>query len=367
MSTQPVAVRTPPETPLEQLRQAREILLAESRALGQLAGRLDGSFCRAVECLCGCKGCVLVTGMGKAGLVGQKIAATLASTGTPAHFLHPAEAVHGDLGRIRSNDLLLILSQSGETEEVVRLLPPLRQWGVPVVAVTASRENTLGRAAVVTVELGQLEEADPLGLAPSTSTTAMLAVGDALALVASRRRGFRPDDFARFHPGGSLGTRLSKVEDHMRPIEHCRVAPADRSVRDVLVGVSLPGRRTGAIMLVDADGRLAGIFTDSDLARLFEHRRDDSLDRPVCDVMTVDPLRAVRGTMLTAAVTVLAERKISELPIVDEEGRPLGLLDVTDIVGLFPQDSAGGESAEAEPNIVPHCRVFPEPECGGAA
>ncbi len=367
MSTQPAAVRTPPQIPLEQLRQAREILLTESRALGQLAGRLDGSFCRAVDRLCRCEGCVLVTGMGKAGLVGQKIAATLASTGTPAHFLHPAEAVHGDLGRVRRNDLLLILSQSGETEEVVRLLPPLRQWEVPVVAVTGGRESTLGRAATVVIELGQLEEADPLGLAPSTSTTAMLAVGDALALVASRMRGFRPDDFARFHPGGSLGTRLSKVEDHMRPIDQCRVAPAERSVREVLVGVSLPGRRTGAIMLVDRDGRLAGLFTDSDLARLFEHRRDDSLDRPVREVMTPDPLHAVRGTMLSAAVTILAERKISELPVVDEDCRPVGLLDVTDIVGLFPQDSADGESAAAEPTIVPHCRVFPEPECGGAA
>ncbi len=367
MSTQPAAVRTPPQTPLEQLRLGREILLAESRALGRLAGRLDGAFCRAVECLCRCEGCVLVTGMGKAGLVGRKIAATLASTGTPAHFLHPAEAVHGDLGRVRRNDLLLVLSQSGETEEIVRLLPPLRQWGVPVVALTAGRESTLGRAAAVTLELGQLEEADPLGLAPSTSTTAMLAVGDALALVASRMRGFRPEDFARFHPGGSLGMRLSRVEDHMRPIDQCRVAPADWSVREVLVGVSLPGRRTGAIMLVDAGRRLVGLFTDSDLARLFEHRRDGSLDRPVCEVMTANPLRAVRGTMLSAAVAILAERKISELPIVDAECRPVGLLDVTDIVGLFPQDTATGESGEVEPAIVPHCRVFPEPECGGAA
>ncbi len=366
MSTQP-APRTPQWTPLEQLRQGRETLLAESRALGQLAGRLDGSFCRAVERVFQCGGSVIVTGMGKAGLVGRKIAATLASTGTPAHYLHPAEAVHGDLGRIQRDDLLLVLSQSGETEEVVRLLPAIRQLGVPILAITASRQSTLGRAAAVTVELGRLAEADPLGLAPSTSTTAMLAVGDALALVASRMRDFRPEDFARFHPGGSLGHRLSKVEDHMRPIDQCRVAPAQRSVREVLVGVSLPGRRTGAIMLVDGRRRLVGIFTDSDLARLFEHRRDDSLDQPVSSVMTANPVRAVRGTMLSTAVAVLAQRKISELPIVDAECRPVGLLDVTDIVGLFPQDAVDGAPAGCARENLPHCLVFPEPECGGAA
>ncbi len=359
--------RTRVWTPLEQLRQAREILLIESRALGELAGRLDGSFCQAAERLFRCQGNIIVTGMGKAGLVGRKIAATLASTGTPAHYLHPAEAIHGDLGRIRRDDVLLTLSQSGETEEVVRLLPAIRQLGIPIVAVTASRDSTLGRAGTVVLELGRLEEADSLGLAPSTSTTAMLAIGDALALVTSRMRGFRPDDFARFHPGGSLGRRLSKVEDQMRPIGECRVASADRSVRDVLVEVSVPGRRTGAIMLVDCEGRLVGIFTDSDLARLFEHRRDDALDRPVCKVMTSNPVRAVCGTMLSEAVATLAQRKISELPIVDAECRPVGLLDVTDIVGLFPQDPVGVEAEGVTPNRMPHCRIFPELGRGGAA
>lgn len=365
MSTQP-ATRIPQWSALEQLRQGREILVAESRALGRLAAGLDAAFCRAVERLFLCRGCVIVTGMGKAGLVGRKIAATLASTGTPAHYLHPAEAIHGDLGRIQPADLLLILSQSGETEEVVRLLPALEQFGLPIVAITGSRQSTLGRAALETIELGQLAEADPLGLAPTTSTTAMLALGDALALVASRMRGFRPEDFARFHPGGSLGRRLSKVEDHMRPIGHCRVAPAEQSVREVLVGVSLPGRRSGAIMLVDG-GRLVGIFTDSDLARLFEHRQDASLDRPVREVMTPEPVHAVCGTMLSAAVAILARRKISELPIVDSDRRPVGLLDVTDIVGLFPQDDVNGESDGPEPAGAPHYRVFPEPEGGGAA
>ena len=366
MSTQPAA-RLPQWTPLEQLRQARDILLAESRALGQLAGRLDGAFCRAVDRLLDCRGSVIVTGMGKAGLVGQKIAATLASTGTPAHSLHPAEAIHGDLGRIQPNDVLLILSQSGETEEVVRLLPALQALKVPILAVTASSRSTLGRAATETIELGRLEEADPLGLAPSTSTTAMLAVGDALALVASRMRGFRADDFARFHPGGSLGRRLSRVEDCMRPLEQCRVASADLTVREVLVGVSLPGRRTGAIMLVDSGHCLAGIFTDSDLARLFERRQDASLDHPVREVMTANPVCVVQGAMLSAAVAILAQRKISELPIVDAACRPVGMIDVTDVVGLFPQDTADSYPDEDSPENTPRCRVFPEPECGGAA
>lgn len=325
-----------PLTPFEQLRYAREVIEIESRALAQVARRLDGEFCRAVEYVLNCRGNVIVSGMGKAGLIGQKIMATLASTGTPSHCLHPAEAVHGDLGRVHRGDVLLILSQSGETEEVVRLLPPLAELGVPVIAMTGRAECTLGRAATVVIELGPLEEACPLGLAPSSSTTAMLAVGDALALVVSRLRGFGREDFARFHPAGSLGQKLSKVEHHMRPLEQCRVAPQEESIRQMLVRVSVPGRRTGATMLVDEQGLLAGIFTDSDLARLFERRRDGELDGPVRNVMTVNPLKVVKGSLMAEAVTLMAQRKISELPVVDAQCRPVGLIDVTDVVGLLP-------------------------------
>ena len=234
--------------------------MTESRALARVADRLDGEFCRAVELIFACRGNVIVSGMGKAGLIGQKIMATLASTGTPSHCLHPAEAVHGDLGRVRRNDLLLILSQSGETEEIVRLLPSLAELGVPVVAITGRAASTLGRAAAVTIELGPLEEACSLGLAPSTSTTAMLAVGDALALVVSQMRRFSRDDFARFHPAGNLGYQLSKVDEQMRPLGQCRVADQEHSVREVLVGTSVPGRRTGATMLVDGAGAAFGHF-----------------------------------------------------------------------------------------------------------
>ena len=206
----------------------------------------------------------------------------------------------------------------------------------------------MGRAAAVVLELGPLEEACPLGLAPTSSTTAMLALGDALALVASRMRNFGRDDFARFHPAGSLGQKLSKVEHHMRPLVQCRVASEDLTVREVLVCGSMPGRRTGATMLVDAEGKLSGIFTDSDLARLFEQRRDHSLDRPVSSVMTRNPLTAAAGGMMIEAVALLAKRKISELPVVDAAGRPLGLIDVTDVVGLLPAEESGGRFAGAE-------------------
>ncbi len=339
-------------SPFEQLRFARQVVLTESRALAQVADRLDGEFCRAVQLIYDCHGTVLVSGMGKAGLVGQKIMATLASTGTPSHFLHPAEAIHGDLGRIQRDDLLLLLSQSGETAEIVRLLPSLAEFGVPVVAITGRSASALGRAATVTIELGSLEEACALGLAPSTSTTAMLAVGDALALVVSRMRHFSREDFARFHPGGSLGYQLSKVDQHARPLEQCRVAGEEQTVREVLVGASVPGRRTGATMLIDAQGRLSGIFTDSDLARLFEQRRDGDLDRPIRQVMTSSPLRVEAGSMMIDAIAIIVGRKISELPVVDAAGKPVGLIDITDVVGLLPKDAATGEEPKSRPKAA---------------
>jgi arabinose-5-phosphate isomerase len=223
-------------------------------------------------------------------------------------------------------------------------LPCLRELKVPLIAITGEAESTLGRSASVTIALGPIVEACRLGLAPSTSTTAMLAVGDALALVVSRMRGFTREDFGRFHPAGSLGRRLSRVEHHMRPREKCRIAPDHLAIRDVFVSVSVPGRRTGAIMLVDSDGRLSGIFTDSDLARLFEQRRDRDLDRPIRDVMTSQPVTIDSGSLLVDAVAIMAQRKISELPVVDAEGRPVGLIDITDVVGILPNPASESEA-----------------------
>jgi arabinose-5-phosphate isomerase len=336
-------------SPSEQLRLARQIIEQESRTLLKVAQRLDPQFCLAVEYLYECRGSVIVCGMGKAGLVGQKIMATLGSTGTRSHCLHPAEAVHGDLGRVHPDDVMLILSQSGETEEIVRILPSLAELGVPIVAITARADSTLGHAAAVVLELGALDEACPLGLAPTSSTTAMLALGDALALVTSRMRNFAREDFARSHPAGSLGRKLSKVDHHLRALAQCRVAPEEKTVRQVFVDLSVPGRRTGAIMLVDAAGRLRGIFTDSDLARLFEHRREQALDRPIREVMTARPVTVRMGTKMIDAVAAMAQRKISELPVVDAEGRPIGLIDVTDVVGMFPEIEELGRERPSTP------------------
>lgn len=345
MSTEAVAVSR--LSPFEQLRFARKVLLIESQALAELAGKLDGEFCRAVDLVYACRGTVLVSGMGKAGLIGQKIMATLASTGTPSHCLHPAEAVHGDLGRVRPEDVMLILSQSGETEEVVRLLPSLQEWGIPMIAITGRAASSLGRAAMVTIEIGALQEACALGLAPSTSTTAMLAIGDALALVVSRMRQFSREDFAKFHPAGNLGFQLSRVENHMRPLTQCRVAEQTQTVREVLVGGSTPGRRTGAMMLVDGQGRLSGLFTDSDLARLFERRRDCDLDAAIERVMTKNPLCVAVGSKMTDAVAILGNRKISELPVVDADGKPQGLIDITDVVAMLPKEAASEKAPTA--------------------
>lgn len=326
-----------------QLELARKILNAEAQSVLALADRLGDDFCRAVDALANCQGAVIVSGMGKAGLIGQKIAATLASTGARSHFLHPAEAIHGDLGRIHADDVLLVLSYSGETEEVTRILPSLKKLAAALIAITGQPRSTLGRLADISLDLGPLREACPLGLAPSASTTAMLALGDALALVLSRLRGFAEEDFARFHPGGSLGRKLAKVEEVMRPLDECRVAKETDTIRDTLIAQRRPGRRTGAVMIVNSDGRLSGIFTDSDLARLLERKEDQAIDGPIRDVMTRSPTTVKAGTLLPAACDLLAARKISELPVVDHAGRPWGLIDITDIVGATVLDETTAE------------------------
>jgi arabinose-5-phosphate isomerase len=317
----------------------RDVIAAEARAIAALVDRLERSFYDAVELILATQGNLIVTGIGKAGLIGQKLTATFASTGTRAHFLHPAEAFHGDLGRVHADDVVLALSQSGETAEVLQLLPALRSFGVKLIAMTASTGSSLGRAAAITLCLGRPEEACTLGLAPSTSTAVMLALGDALALVVSRLRGFAPEDFARFHPGGALGRRLSAVDDHMRPLHQCRLARANQSVRQVVLSTTRPGRRSGAIMLVDGAGRLVGLFTDSDLARLIERRHDAALDQQIDQVMAKSPTTVPSGARLTAAVEILSSRKFSELPVVDQQGRPIGMIDVTDVVGMLPQET----------------------------
>ncbi len=348
-----------PRSDEDVLQFGREVIAAEAHALTELVEKLDRSFSRAVDMLVKLDGNLIVTGIGKAGLIGQKLTATFASTGTRAHFLHPAEAFHGDLGRLHPYDVALVLSQSGETAEVAQLLPSFAQLGVPIVAITANAQSTLGRTAQIVLPTGDLDEACSLGLAPSTSTAAMLALGDALALVVSRLKGFGAEDFARFHPGGSLGLKLSHVEDHMRPLDECRLARADDTIRKVLVTCTKPGRRSGAIMLTDRQGRLAGLFTDSDLARLIEQRQDAALDRPAGEVMITAPTTVQEGQPMSAAIEILAERKISELPVVDADGRPVGMIDVTDIVGMLPEPTTAHAPEDNGPTIV---RIYPADE-----
>jgi arabinose-5-phosphate isomerase len=334
LSPEPAAVED------DRLSYARQVVRAEAAALELVARRLDAAFLQAVDLFLRCPGRIAITGTGKSGDVGQKIAGTLNSTGTRCYVLDATRAVHGDLGMVHPNDIALVLSHSGESEEILRLLDPIRQLALALVALTGNGQSALARKADLALVYGPLEEVCPLGLAPSASTTAMVALGDALAFVLSRQRNFTREDFARYHPAGSLGRRLVKVEAVMRQGADLRLASADDTVRAVFGRSGRRGRRTGAVMLTDADGRLCGLFTDSDLARLFEQRRDGDLDRPIRGVMTADPLTVPQGARVADAVEVLRRHKISELPVVDARGRPVGLLDITDLIGLVPAEDA---------------------------
>src|SRR5262245_7206169 len=331
-------VAPPSSSDSDYLSYAREVVRAEALALEMVAQRLDASFLQAVDLIDHCQGRIAVTGTGKSADVGQKIAGTLNSTGTRAYVLDATRAVHGDLGMVHPSDVALILSHSGESEEIVRLLSPLRQLARGLIAITGQAQSTLARRVDVALVYGPLEEVCPLGLSPSASTTAMIALGDALAFVLTRMRQFTHEDFARYHPAGSLGRKLLKVEAVMRHGSELRLASCRDTVRTVFAQGHRRGRRTGAVMLTDNDGRLCGLFTDSDLARLFERRHDLALDRPIEEVMTRNPLTVALGTRAGDAVELLRRHKISELPVVDEHHRPVGLLDITDLIGLFPAD-----------------------------
>ena len=331
--------------PFDRVAYARRILAAEAGALGVVASRLDDGFDRVAEILFGCRGRVAVAGVGKSADVGQKLVGTFNSTGTRAYTLDPTRAVHGDLGAVHPDDVALLLSHSGESEELVRLIGPLRKLASGVCAVTGIADGTLARTADAAIVYGPIKEACPLALAPSTSTTVMIALGDALAFVLLEERQFSADDFAKYHPAGSLGRKLASVAEFMRRGAELRLASAADTVRAVFATVRHTGRRTGAIILTDAEGRLAGLFTDSDLARLFEARRDAALDAPIAAVMTKDPVVIQPDARLGEAIELLKSRKFSELPVVDTDGRPVGMLDITDLIGLEPPPA----TAESRP------------------
>jgi len=324
-----------PSTKFEQLRLAREVLDTEAAAIKRASEHIGIEFADVLDLIAACQGHVVLIGMGKCNYIAQKISATLASTGCPSYFLHPAEAIHGDLGRLREGDVALVLSFSGKTAEIVDILPAIRSLGVTIVALTGNESSPLAIESDHCLLVDVPQEACPLNLAPSASTTAMLALGDALALVASQQKNFQPADFARFHPGGSLGQRLATVEQCMRSLDACRLAEQNETVRAVLVRQSGSGRRTGAMMVTDTDGKLVGVFTDSDLSRLLESRRDDLIDGPLSAVMTATPRHAIVGWRMPRAIALLSEHKLSELPVVNDDGEPVGMIDITDVVG-FP-------------------------------
>lgn len=326
-------------TRADDLVSAREVIRLEANELLGLADRLDSSVCESSRLIARCEGIVHVSGIGKAGLVGQKVAATMSSFGIRSIFLHPAEAVHGDMGRITSGDVLLALSQSGESEELLRFVSASRPTLSGLIAVTQNGSNPLGRTADIVVPIGDIREACPMGLAPTTSTTAMMALGDAIAILAAQYRGVAPHHFAANHPGGKLGRKLAAVDRIMRKGRHVRTATSDEIVRDVLLRQGGARRRSGAILVVDRmGGTLVGIFTDSDLVRLLERGRAAMLDRSIGESMTPDPTVVLSGSSVADAVDALRSRKLSELPVVDEKGIPVGLVDVTDLIGMVDCD-----------------------------
>ncbi|TWU02551.1 Arabinose 5-phosphate isomerase KpsF [Stieleria varia] len=316
----------------------RETVTAEANAIAAAAKLLTADAVQAAEMTAQCDGCVVVTGVGKAGLVGQKLVATLASTGTPAHFLHPAEAVHGDLGRVRENDLVWAISNSGRSEEITRIASILRHQSSGLIAITADKENPLAAAADCVVTIGHHSECCPNGLAPTASTAVMMAVGDAIAMLVSQLKQFTPQDFAKFHPGGSLGRKLATVQQYMRPLSACRVASETATIRQAIVTRSDCGRRSGAVMLINDSGQLSGIFTDSDLARLFETGDDSATDTPIASKMTSRPHSIATGVLLNDAIARMSRHRISELPVVDTDHKPVGMLDITDLIALGEVD-----------------------------
>jgi arabinose-5-phosphate isomerase len=328
---------------------ARRVLRSEASSLHVVAGRLDDSFLNVIDRLAECTGRVAVIGVGKSADIGQKIVGTFNSTGTRAYLLDATRAVHGDLGTVHPDDVALFLSHSGESEELLRLIPPLRSLASALLAITGHAGSSLARQVDAAIVYGTITEACPLSLAPSTSTTVMLALGDALAFTLCELREFTAEDFARFHPAGSLGRLLASVESVMRRGPELRIAPAADSIRTVFARVRQGGRRTGAVMLTDSEGRLAGLFTDSDLARLFESRNDAIFDQPIATVMTREPIIIPRTARVRDALILVRDRKISELPVVDEQNRPVGILDITDLIGLH--------SLEDEPEKRPSLRL----------
>ncbi len=308
----------------------RAVIDLEARAVAALGARIDDDFARACRYMLGCEGRIVVLGMGKSGHIGGKIAATLASTGSPAFFVHPGEASHGDLGMITPQDVVIAISNSGETAEIVTIIPLLKRLGVPLVAMTGRRDSTLGREADVCLDVSVEQEACPLGLAPTASTTATLAMGDALAIALLEARGFTAEDFARSHPGGALGRRLLlHVADIMHRDEEIPRVPLGASLTEAVMEITR--KRLGFTTVTDDDGRLAGVFTDGDLRRLLESSPDLNAT-PVETVMTREPTTLAPDMLAAEALQLMERRRINAFPVVDGEGRVVGAVNLHDLL-----------------------------------
>ena len=307
---------------------ARKVLRTEAAAILGLVDRIDGAFEDAVQLLYECRGRVIVTGMGKSGIICRKIAATLSSTGTSAWFLHPAEAIHGDLGAIREDDVVLALSYSGETDELVRLLESIRRIGARLIALTGHAQSTLAKAADVTLNCGIAEEACPMNLVPTASTTAALAMGDALAMTLLVRKGFREEQFASLHPGGKLGRRLMRVENVMHGADSAPLVMATTPMADVIHEMS--SKRLGMTCVLGADRRLIGVFTDGDLRRLMS-RAPDVLTLTAQDGMTPNPITIGRGFLAVEALKIMETHKITSVVVVDARGYVEGVVHLHDL------------------------------------
>ncbi len=308
---------------------AKRVLRIEAQAVEGLLERLDERFERAVEVLFECKGRVVVTGMGKSGLIGRKIAATFSSTGTPSLFLHPAEALHGDLGMVMRDDALLAISYGGDGEEIAHLIEAAKRLGIRLVSLTGNARSALAQASDVWLDIGVKEEACSLNLAPTASTTAALAMGDALAIALLERRGFGPDDFAALHPGGRLGRKLQRVENLMHAGDALpRVGP-DAKMPDVIYEMSRKG--LGLTTVVDADGRLAGVITDGDLRRLMQKRGGEVLGLAAAECMTRNPVTIAAQELASVALKLMEERKITSVVVADAERRVQGVLHIHDL------------------------------------
>ena len=314
------------------LEKAKQVLQVEAEAVLALVDRIDESFQKAVEMVLACQGRVVITGMGKSGLICQKIAATMASTGTPALFLHPAEGIHGDLGMLTRGDVVIAVSNSGETEEITRILPVIKRMGLPLIAMSGNPGSTLARAGDVHLDVSVKEEACPLGLAPTASTTATLAMGDALAVALLLERGFREEDFALFHPGGALGKRLLlRVEDLMHAGEAVPLVQVNTPLKDALFEIT--SKKLGITGVSDENGRLSGVFTDSDLRRALA-QGIEVLNRPIDEVMNRTPKRILRSNLAAKAVQRMEEHSITSLFVFEseEDAVPVGIIHLHDLL-----------------------------------